>query len=83
MNDIVPKYFPWEKVKKSIGWGEVMIAKIGIGYDGQIDYMCWDGSSYDWLDDFQIYSDTPRVIWFNVKENESRTRNKNTKSKST
>lgn len=67
MADIVPKYFPWEKVKKTIGWEEVLIAKIWISYNWQIDYMCWDWSDYNWLDEWQIMSDTPRVIWFNIK----------------
>jgi len=67
MDDVVPKYFPWEKVKKTIGGSEVLVAKIGIWYDWQIDYMCWDWSSYDWLDEWQIMSDTPRVIGFNIK----------------
>lgn len=67
MIDIVPKYFPWEKVKKTMGWWEVMISKIGITINWQIDYMCWDWSSYDWLDDYQIYSEVPRIIWFNIK----------------
>ena len=83
MQDITPKYFPGEKVKKTMGNSEVMVAKIGIWYGWQIDYMCWDWSSYDWLDDFQIYSDTPRVIWFNITNDGTRSSNKNTKSKST
>ena len=68
-NIITPIYFPWDIVTIVLTKVRMMVTKVGISDWWKIDYMCYDGEDYYWLDEIQIEREEKRTIWFNIATN--------------